>query len=420
MFGLRRRIDPLPALSVRHQSIVTWENGHVRAAVLQLGDGTAEMVGVSAAPVHGISRTTHPDVDRWHAGCEKALSQAEDMTPKLCGRKVVPDYVTMSLPAEITHSMQVAVAQQRRNAQRPIGFDEVSRLALRSFRTAQDLLGSESSLGEDIIYGSVVETILDGQVVNDPLGLHGQALELRLCYHVAPLEWIRALETVAARMELALSCLVPQHVAHAALLPDARALLVLLDEEHTTLALVRRGRVEATALCEHGAREIINAVGAVLNLHGRQAEALVRAFRADQLRDDFSLYVARAFWAELRRWMSALAQEVLALARDDGAPLRVYGQDLSRQLPEALQALETPFWEQRLALGSCPEVIELNINLSHNVLDCTAQATGPGYLLLRALAGDVAQLHSQGMALERSLVELVCSRRPSLSLRRSR
>ncbi|MBN1400723.1 MAG: hypothetical protein JXA74_07790 [Anaerolineae bacterium] len=405
---------------MRHQSVITWENGHVRAAVLQLGEGTAEMVGVSAAPVQGISRTTHPDVDRWHAGCEEALSQAEDMTPKLCGRKVVPDHVTMSLPAEITRSLPVTVAQQRRNGQRPVTLDEVRRLVLRSFRTAQDLLGAEASQGEDIVHGSVVATILDGRAVNDPLGLHGEELELRLCYHVAPLEWIRALETVAARMELVLICLVPQHVAYAASLRDPRALLLLLDEGHTTLSLVRGGRVEATALCEHGAREIIDAVGAVLNLRGRQAEALVRAFRADQLRSDFSLYVARTFWVELRRWMSALARDVLAMTRDEGVPLRIYCQDLSRRLPEALQALETPFWEQSLALGSCPEVEELNISLSRNVLDCTAQAADRGYLMLRALAGDVAQRHAQDMALERWLAEIVCSRRPPLSLRRSR
>lgn len=414
MLGLWRKRGTIPEMPVRHHSIVTWEKGHVRASVIELGEGTAELIGVGAAPVHGIGRASHPDLDRWSLGCEKALSQAEDMTLVSSGRKVVPNYVTMSVPAEINHNLPVAVTHPRRRADRGVTFEELAALLRRGYRQAQDILGTRSkSAAEDIICGSVAQVSLDGQAIADPVGLRGEQLELHMNFCLAPLEWIRALEIISERLEMELTSIVPHHMAYASPLPDAAALLVLLDDHCSMINMVRRGRLAWGALVEVGERDMIGATAGVLNLQGQQADALMRAYRARELREDVEMEVARAFWRQLRGWMTALAEGVKAHVPGVRVPHLIYFLDITRRIPEACNCLVTPFWEHCLPFGRCPVVIKLGVNMVRNVLDCTAQASGPRYLLLRGLGHYVARLYAPGDNLDRVLARTIRWRRVS-------
>lgn len=406
--GARSKVGGRPESSVVHYSIVTWEKDHVRAAVVELTEGSAELMGVAAAPIHGIGRTSHPDLDRWVAGCDKALTQAEDMTAALSGRKLVPDYAIMSVPTEVTHSLPVATSRRRRDASVACTLDELRALLQRGYRQAQDVVGAHArDANEDIIHGSLTEVCLDGQAVESPLGLHGEQFDARMSFSLAPLEWIRALEIVAERLELRLTAIVPQNVTFASPLPDTSALLILLDEEHTSLNLVRNGHLRWASLVEIGERDMIGTTAEALGLRGRQADALMRAYRARQLREDAEIRVARVFWGELRRWMTALAESIKGAAEGPSIPSRIYFADMTRRIPEALQSLTTPFWEQSLSPDRCPEVIEFGVSTVRDVLDRTTQATGPAFLPLRALAHYVAELYIPQNDLDRALVETV-------------
>lgn len=407
-FRLRRRISTIPEMPIKHHSIVTWEKGHVRASVVELGKGAAELMGVAAAPVHGISRTSHPDVDRWFAGCDRALTQAEDMTPNSCGHKIVPDYVTMSIPAEITRTLSVVVSHLRRHADQSITFAELSILLRRGYRRAQDIHGTRGrNVAEDIIHGSLAQITLDGQAVVDPLGLRGKQLELRMSFYLAPLEWIRTLEIIAERLELGLIAMVPHHVAYASPLAGAAVLLVLLDEHHTVINMVRHGCLEWATLAEMGERHLIGMTARALNLEGRQADALMRVYRGGQLHPDVELELVRIFWGTLRKWMTVLADQVKTVTHNATIPHQITFLDLTRRIPEALPSLETPFWESSLPFDSCPEVTEFGVNTVRNVLDCTTQAGGTHYLLLRALAHHVARVYAPGGSLDRALMRTI-------------
>jgi hypothetical protein len=409
MFGQRRKSGFDRELKSTHHSIVSWEHNQLRTAIVALGEGTAELLGIGSAPVFGISRTGHPDVERWHSSCEKALSQAEEMTQASCGRKVVPDHVTMSIPAEITRSLPILVSRDRRKLDEAVTEEELLGLLQRGYRKAQDIANTQSKTAvEDIICGSVVQVAIDRQVVLDPLGLHGDLLELKMHFTLAPTEWIRALEIVSERLQLGLVSILPQHIALCSPLPDAMALLILLDEQHTHLSMVRYGCVEWSGLIEIGERQISGATAEALALRGRQADALMRAYRARQLRQDIELELARAFWIELQRWMRSLAEN----AKRNSAigalmPASIYFLDMTRRMPEAGQALQTPFWEGLFSFERCPVISELGPATIREVVDCTAQAGSPDSLSLRALANRVAQVHGPGGLLEGALLDIV-------------
>ena len=407
-----------PLRHALHHSIITWERGHVRAAVIELGEGAAELLGVSVVPVHGIGGTHHPDVDRWFAGCDEALTVAEDMTA-LTGRKWVPNQVTMCVSSEITRSLPVTVTRVRKAADQPISFEELGILLQRCYRRAQDLIDGGGRASEDIVWGTVTELRLDGQRVPYPLGLRGETLEARVHFCVAPLEWLRALEVVAERLEVGLTGIIPENVVYASALGDLPALLILLDEHHTSISLVHGGQMQWSTLVPVGEKEITGGTAEALELQGRQADLLMRAYRSRQLSHGVEQALARAYWAELRRWMYTMADGVTAIhgsERHNGdaaepLPATVYFADISRRAPEAFPSLGTPFWERCLPFERCPEPVALSVSTVRDVLDCTTQASGPAFLLLRALARYVAQLNAPGDNLDRTLAEMIRWRR---------
>jgi len=416
---LWRGTSGLPEGPVTRHSVVSWGEDQVSTAVVLLSEGAAELVGVAARPIPGISRTAHPDVDRWIASCEEALTRAEDMTRKACERKVVPDYVTMSIPPEVTHSLSIVASIQRRKASRGITFDELRGLVRRGYRKAQDATRTRaSSAAAELIFGSPAEIALDGRIAANPVGLRGQRLELRMSFCLAPLEWIRALEIVAERLQLGLTAIVPAQAGYASALSDPGALLVLLDDHSTSLSIVRHGRLQWSSSVDVGEREITWATAGTLDMRGHQADALMHAYRARQLRTFVELQLARAFWKELQGWMTSLAEAIELAPIDGPVPHRVYFLDCTQRIREAIQSLETPFWEQALSFDRCPEIIPLSAGMMGNVLDSTAQAGGAGYLPIRGLAYYAAELFAPGRELDRAVLNSIRWRGHAASPRR--
>jgi hypothetical protein len=410
LFSQRANDDAGAAM--RFHSVITWENGHVRAAVLKLGDGTAELMGVAAAPVHGSGGSSLPDVERWCAGGARALTQAEGMTAQTGSRKAVPNHVTMCVPSEVTQDLTVTVSQRRRSADRSISFDELRALLRKGYRTAQDSLETRSREGGartsyEIVWGAIARMHIDGQPVVDPEGMYGQAIDIDLAFALVQIEWIRALEAVADRLELRLEAIVPHHVAYAAPITEPLALLVVLDAEQSLAGLVRRGRLAWVARAPIGVQQMVKGATRGLNLSDRQVNTLMRAFRAGQLREDFQLDLARSLWVELRRWMATLAERARQTSPVGTYPHRVYICDVTRSMPEGRLSLETPFWEQQLPFGRAPEVVEMDVSLVHNVLDWTSHASGGAFLLLRSLAHHVGRLYAPGSELDRVLAETI-------------
>ncbi len=409
LLGRLRRTSPSSEKIMTQQSLLTWEQGQMRACVIELSNGGAELLGVAAVPIEG-AHPERPDVDRWVVACDKALTQAEDLTLTTRSRKLVPDYVVMSLPDQFTRSLSVVVSKDRHDLAYGVTFEEVRTLLQRGYRKAQDSLGTNAQgATEEIICGSLAEIALGDHVVDDPLGLNTTRLEFRMCFWLAPVEWVRAFEVIAERLQLGLTAIVPQQVACASPLLDPAALLMLMGERHTSVGLVRRGRPQWGAVIETGERNLTEATALSFDLKGRQADALMRAFRASELREDVESQLAASFWNELRDWMTRVAKGVKQVANGTDIPHRVYFADLTHRVPEAAKSLETPFWEQSLPFERCPEITQLGVGNVRDVLDCTSQAGGPSFLLLRSLAHYVARLYVPGSNWDRALSEMIRS-----------
>ncbi len=407
MVRLRRKARNDADLHETH-SVLSWEHDLVRAAVVHLGDGVAELMGVASSPVQWVGRTTQPDVDRWFAACSAALTEAEDATTVGGGRRIVANYITMGIPAELASGLPITVQRPRRDRQEPVTLHELQQLLRKSYRSAQDSLvakGGAALSSMDIVSGAVSEISLDGQVIDDPVGLLGDELALTVHYCLAPHVWVRTLQLVAERLKTGLTAIVPHQVTLARPLPHPSALLVELGERHTIVSGVRRGRIAWSDIVEVGERQLVEATAATLSLRERQASALMRTYRARQLSAETEEQVAAAFWVQLRDWMKQIGAAALPYARE-AAPRQVFFVDETRRMPEAVQALQTPYWEQQLPFGCCPDVVEYAPNIVRHVLDCTGRAGGSEFLRLRSIAYGVCQDNTEQITLERLLAQM--------------
>ncbi len=335
------------------------------------------------------------------------------MTVRYCGRKLVPDWVTMSVPPDVARSYPIVVRRKRREPDAGVTLPEITSLLRLGYRTAQDELGAPAAeRGEDFVYGSVAEVTIDDQEAVDPLGLHGRELQLRLDFYLLPLYWIRALEVVSDRLGLRLRSIVPQQALLASPLSDTSALLILIGRRNTCVARTRRGRLEWSVLTPTGADDVVSQAARALEMEGQQVEALMTAYRSGRLQRDLEGQLARAFWSELRRWMQGMVEAVGDSARGTTFPYRVYVVDGSRNLPEAAPSLQTPFWEGLFRFERCPEVVSLDPSMIRNVLDLTSRANGQDYLVMRAFAHLVAQVYAGEQSLDSALVDTIRWRTP--------
>ncbi|MFP3895907.1 MAG: hypothetical protein ACLFV5_03570 [Anaerolineales bacterium] len=406
MFRFLKQKESSPDLPVTQHSIIAWERDHVRAGVMQLEKGTAQLLGVAAASVHGVDGNSHPDVDRWFAGCDEALTKAEDMTPSARGHKIVPDHVVMSVPSNVTGNLNVTVSETRERPDSSVTTDEIETLLIRGYRKAQDILGTRKENSNlAIIHGSVSAIDLDGKALIDPLGIQGREITLDTNFSMAPNEWIRALEIISERLKLQLVTLVPHYALYAAPLLDASSLLIVVDYDYSLVSLVKRGKIAWAKRIDIGERDIVRATGKSLHLTEHQADALMRTYRAAKLREKAELRLAGIFWQELCRWMGTMATQIQNYQENGPIPHHVYFLDMTRHIPEARSCLETPFWEKSLPFTRCPDITEIKVNMVKDVLDCTAQATGSPYLLLRALAQYVARVYTNKDNFDRLLLE---------------
>lgn len=391
-------------------TLLCWDDGRVQAGVVRLNNGSAELLGVATSMTDGLKRSGNPDMDRWLAGADQAISQAEEMTPLAGNRKVVPDYLAICVPSNLVESLPLTVMRDRRGQNEAISRMEVQALLERGFRQAQDDLESQDPHGE-IIYGSIGQFALDGQYIPEPVGLHGGQLEASLCFNTVPLEWLRAMEMLAQRLELVLTLMVPEQAAFAGAITDDNAWLIILDDHYTCIGLVNRGYLMWSAKIPVGEREIVGEIGKAMALQGRAMDVQMRTYRDGKLSQEVEDRLIRAFWVQLRRWMSDLANEASkALSGNRANPSTIYLVDQSGSMSEAKESLQSSFWEHLLPFNPGPQVLSQDALTVHDVLDCTAQANSPTFLLLRGLAHAVAQASAAGNNWERNLLQIVRGR----------
>jgi hypothetical protein len=386
MARLRRRTTPhAPAFSYR--TILHIDSGWVHALILEMGSGTALIVGAGREARLDMG----PEIDPTSLApvCESALRIAENMTADVVGHVIVPDQAILSISGPHLVSLSAEVKVRRSAPNRPLGKREHERLLNRLSRTTQSRL---ASLGGDrtpiILHASVVHLAVDGHAVTTPLQFRGKEVEARSLVIGADHSIMEEMRALARSLKLeAMAVALPWAIANMIEGPDAVWLIV--DEHQATLYRTEGGRLVGLEIVDCGREALMRDLAVDLGLPEFRAEALLAAHATGEVGDYSARVMDQVVEQCVARWTVALEPGLARLCEQTSPPLRLRYWELAKPWPRLGDALTS--WMNGWGLSSFPEVQRLGFRDCPTVSDRTgATSAMPARTALCALAHHAA------------------------------
>lgn len=285
--------------------VVQRDGGEV--AILGRGRGSMQHAGLSTMGERA-PRELRADIDALAAACEEALRQAEDATEAVCGHKVVPDLVLLSVPTAWLRGAVGSGRAQRVALETGIALDECYEVVLRAGRRAIRNVGRVTGPGSwELLDGTLVTFSIDGHGVTDPIGFRGHLLEAIVSVVAAPSRLLGVLRQLADMLQLEPSGLVPEPLALSAACPG-EGLIIEVGALSTGLCLTRYGAPLFFGSVGQGGADITRSLADAFKLSPSRAEALKQAYSAGRLTEEGMEAVLKVMEAPLGAWLSAVIE----------------------------------------------------------------------------------------------------------------
>ena len=332
-------------------SLVDIGRDTVKALVVLIVPGTHEPQIVG----YGLAETSGHDVagGRLEAAAvtnpvNTALTQAEDSTEKMIGQKIVPDDVIFALPGRAAKGELFTIRQTRPDTSKPVTAKEINRLNARAERVARQKL-SELPVERGQWQALAITDAgirLDGHLVLDGVGLHGQELALSMFGVAGQAGALRALELLANRLDLRIANVVASWHALAVAVPYAEAIVLDVGFSGTDVCLVRDDAVVAAEWFPIGGEFFTQALAQVVDILPAHALELKHSWGDDLLGEDEADQVD--VWLEKAqyRWYKTLMQVLAKFSAGRPLPWKIYltgGGSLLPGLERFLRADPRPF-----------------------------------------------------------------------------
>ncbi len=358
----KRALSPAPTCF----SLIDLGTDTIKLAVVEAGpQGQIRVLGHSLASAGG----KNPAGGRGQAAAlteviNIALQQAEDATELTAGRKIVPDYALFVLPGQTTRGRYFEVKQRRGHPARPVSGKEIDALWERALRLTQQGLLKLPGIGPEWLPQTVTAAglWLDGHLVNDPFGLQGRQLTLAVYGATCQPGIIRAIERLAACLELEIYRLVPAAQSLATIVPAREALVFNVGAGGTECSLIRHDALTAAAWFPLGGRFFTQSISRAFKCPVDDAESLKVAFAAQTLSADDERLVQKSLHTPLNRWVGDIINALAAMPGVSPSyqlPGNLYFTGGSAVLPGLKNRLLLNLREAGFSFGRSPEVVNL-------------------------------------------------------------
>lgn len=332
---------------------------HLKALVCRAGRHGVEVVGRSLVPYVEESGSAPMPVQRV---CERALSQAEDMTAAVAGRKIVPDTVIFPLPAGTVHAGAFRIAFPRRDASSPIDEKELFRALQAAQRIAlEHLIQGNTFISDPVLFFPATEMRVgvDGHWMDDPLGVRGSSMYVRTFNALASAALLRAMGRLTGALRLTEAFwYIPALAVVRAHLPALSQDGVGIDigGQRSAIALWRDGLPEGVTAVSMGGMAFTKALARAGRMTLDQAERVKEKCTREALDAD-QLEATRAFFRPVwEKWAEQVCEAMVSLSGETPLPAHIWLWGGGSRLVGADEAVRRVIDGQGLAFDGSPQI----------------------------------------------------------------
>jgi len=260
-----------------------------------------------------------------------------------------------------------------------------------AYQSAKQELSWETGTNEieiNIVNSSIVNMMIDGYKVTNPLGFKGSDFKIQVYNAFAPLVHVGALEKIALELDLELITISAEPYAVARSIlgnnedNDMNAVLVDIGGGTTDIALVNEGGVDGTEMYGIGGRSFTKSIADRLSLDKIKAEEL--KLNLSQSETSISPKQIEGLKESIKSttelWLQGLAISLEELAEGDQLPYKFMFCGGGSSLRSLISALKTNEWREDLAISRTPMVNLIKPSDVQGIADKTGKINDHKYI----------------------------------------
>lgn len=310
----------------------------------------SDMQGGGVTDIHGVAKN-----------CEMAIEEAANQAQHL------PTQAIIGIAGELVKGTTTTIKIRRENPAEQIQLAElqdiVNKVQTEAFRQARAELALETGQDEidvQLVNAAIVNVIIDGYKVSNPMSYQGKELAVGVYNSFAPIVQLGALETVVSELGLELLAVAAEPYAVARCLDeestDFAAIFIDIGGGTTDVAVVRNGGVEGTKMFAIGGRAFTKRVATVMEKNFQEAEELKLQYSAGKMDAESSAKIQKGLESDSHVWLSALQISLEEFGESDLLPSKILLCGGGSNLPEIKQVLGSETWVKDLPFARVPDV----------------------------------------------------------------
>jgi len=250
------------------------------------------------------------DIDGVALTCQRAIEQASQMA------RQKPTRAVLGVAGEFIKGLTTNFVYQRSKPEEEIDLAElkniIQKIQWKSFDRLRSQLAWETGQPEieiRLVNALVNELRIDGYQVTNPLGFQGREIFLSIFNVYAPLVQLRALESIAAKLNLELLSIAAEPYAltkSSSFEPKVGGIFIDVGGGTTDMALVRQGRVEGIKSLALAGQAFTKRLSKTFGLGLAEAEAIKIRHTQQQLSQNVQRKIREILERDIRIWSKGI------------------------------------------------------------------------------------------------------------------
>lgn len=291
----------------------------------------------------------------------------------------------------------------------------VHKLEWKSFAETRKELSQEMGFPEidiKLISSAILNVIIDGYKVSNPLGFQGKNLQMSIFNAFSPGIHYDALQAIAGEIGMELLGIISEPYALSRCLNEYtnEESVILIDIGGTTtdITVVEKGVILGTKMFGIGSHSITKRLTTELNIAMEEAEKIKTAYANDKLENKSKKLIEKIIETDVDLWLSGVVLALSEFTNSKSLPSKILLCGGGAELPEIKECLNQTKWYQKLPFNEKPEIGLITAShLTNNIIDETRELKNAEDVVPLALANSAIELLEEEAVMQSILKKVI-------------